>query len=564
MPSVVAELDAAGRDALAQAIAAERPGTLGERAARDFVLRHVFGVVPELIREPADLLQVLLRRHYHGQTWPTGVDAHLIQLLQRDERWADWPLADILPDRSAFLAFTQERWPRFLRHAAATGGQIADEQDDWGWRYKGVPDLPFDAPGVREYVDNLFTEGLLTPSDVLARDAAPAPWMTVGIVGRDSQDDLPRYRRLVDALDSDLPDPGASHLVWVATAHRWAEVVALRWRLPTGVMGAAEQAATEALHGRLEGGFSEWMVAQYASLASRSYLPHPVMTHQIAPYLEWSAEQAAGGRTRPKQALLVVDGLALDQWVTLRDDTVTRLAVQVHDGALFTWVPSITSVARQAIFAGRAPFYFAATIDTTQKDEAQWRRFWQDQGAAVDDVGFANQGEEPDPAFLARVRQLAEHPKRRILGLVMSTVDRSVHGSVLGTGGLHATIRHWVRQGAFRDLLQVLIENDYEVFVTADHGNVECTGIGTASVGTVPDERGRRALVFRDDAVRSHWHARLPDTVAWPPAGLPDDYLPLLAAGRGAFVPVGARTVTHGGIALEEVVVPFARVAAAP
>ena len=54
--------------------------------------------------------------------------------------------------------------------------------------------------------------------------------------------------------------------------------------------------------------------------------------------------------------------------------------------------------------------------------------------------------------------------------------------------------------------------------------------------------------------------ARFPEAIAWPSIGLPADYLPLFAPGRSAFVQEGERIVGHGGVILEEVVVPFIRI----
>ena len=51
-----------------------------------------------------------------------------------------------------------------------------------------------------------------------------------------------------------------------------------------------------------------------------------------------------------------------------------------------------------------------------------------------------------------------------------------------------------------------------------------------------------------------------PDALCWKPLGLPEDFLPLLAPGRRAFVLDGQRTVAHGGITLEEMVVPFVHI----
>ena len=53
-----------------------------------------------------------------------------------------------------------------------------------------------------------------------------------------------------------------------------------------------------------------------------------------------------------------------------------------------------------------------------------------------------------------------------------------------------------------------------------------------------------------------------PEGWQWPADGLPGGYLPLLAPGRSAFVGEGERVVAHGGVCLEELVVPFVEVEA--
>jgi len=46
----------------------------------------------------------------------------------------------------------------------------------------------------------------------------------------------------------------------------------------------------------------------------------------------------------------------------------------------------------------------------------------------------------------------------------------------------------------------------------------------------------------------------------WPSIGLPDDYFALIAPPLRAFIGEGKRTVAHGGICIEEVIVPFVTV----
>ena len=114
--------------------------------------------------------------------------------------------------------------------------------------------------------------------------------------------------------------------------------------------------------------------------------------------------------------------------------------------------------------------------------------------------------------------------------------------------------------GYFRRLVSLLHENGFEVCMTADHGNIEALGMGKPNVGDIADERGQRAHVFRDDLTRATVHAEYDDTIIWPQVGLPDDYRALLAGKRTAFMHKGQRAVTHGGISIEEVIVPFVRI----
>ena len=73
--AVVSALEPADRAALHEAVSLQQPAALGANASKDFVLRHVFSLGPELVSTPAALLSVLLRRHYAGRHVPPALDA---------------------------------------------------------------------------------------------------------------------------------------------------------------------------------------------------------------------------------------------------------------------------------------------------------------------------------------------------------------------------------------------------------------------------------------------------------------------------------------------------------
>ena len=74
------------------------------------------------------------------------------------------------------------------------------------------------------------------------------------------------------------------------------------------------------------------------------------------------------------------------------------------------------------------------------------------------------------------------------------------------------------------------------------------------------DLRAQRVRIFSDPALRSRVAERYPNALEWPASGLPEGYLALLAPGRQSFVRESERPVAHGGITLEEVVVPFVEI----
>jgi hypothetical protein len=125
---------------------------------------------------------------------------------------------------------------------------------------------------------------------------------------------------------------------------------------------------------------------------------------------------------------------------------------------------------------------------------------------------------------------------------------------------MHNQVRQWASEGFLSDLLELLLSHGFSIFLTADHGNVESVGCGQPKEGVTADLRGERARIYCDAVLRASVAARFSKAISWKPLGLPEDFLPLLSTDRSAFVKQGQRTVAHGGVTLEEAIVPFVRV----
>ena len=304
---------------------------------------------------------------------------------------------------------------------------------------------------------------------------------------------------------------------------------------------------------QLDAVFLAWVQSRYAGLHNQPALP-PVMLHHVPRALARHREGNGSG----KVALIVVDGLALDQWIVLRDVLhAQRPALIYRERAVFAWLPTITSVSRQALFAGKPPLYFPNSIYTTDREPALWTQFWTDHGLTAKEVGYLK---GLGDGAIEAVAELVARPAMRVVGLVVDKVDRIMHGMELGTAGMHNQVRQWATQGYMAQLLDLLLDHGFQVTITADHGNIEAVGCGRPTEGAVADLRGERVRIYPDSSLRAMVQGRFPEAIAWPAIGLPGDFLPLLAPGRCAFIRAGDHIVAHGGISLEELVVPMIHV----
>jgi hypothetical protein len=547
---VLQSLDRGLLDEVFDAQARAATERMGDNATKDFILRHVFGIAAELIASDTELLRALLQLHYRSMRLPPVLSDRLVQVLKSQSVFRNWPLEAIVPDDATFYAFLQERWPGFLRGHDNSG--LKDEGSEYGLTYSGPDHLPFGHQDIRVYVDNLFVEGKLKPVRVPAGALQPQSWMQSGIL-KDVDSSAVRTDRLFELIDAEQPSEGSRYTDWLAFAQRWAELSAL-------VHSANRSDAKGKLlrkGSQINEAFARWLDGHYASLVN---VPPstPAMVHHVARHIARELEKSK----RSRAALVVVDGLALDQWITVRRVLEERdQSLLIHESAVFAWIPTLTSISRQAIFAGRPPLYFPTSIYSTNAEGNLWRKLWEDAGFSKPEIAYQRAlGNMPSSGDVSETLDAALiSPKTRVAGLVVDTVDRIMHGMQLGSAGMHNQIAQWCENGFLGFLIGALLDKGFDVWLTADHGNIECRGMGRPGEGVIAEIRGERVRIYPTPELRDQTAAAFSFARKWNPIGLPAETFPLVAQGEGAFGTPGETLVGHGGVAIEEVVVPLIR-----
>jgi hypothetical protein len=375
--------------------------------------------------------------------------------------------------------------------------------------------------------------------------------MSVGLSTGDKGDATRRFDGLMAEIGNCVPAETTPYQDWLAFAQKWGEIQAVRYRLLD--YSPERDAKVQGVASQIDQAFRAWMLQRYAGLHNQPPDP-PVMVHHINRMMA----ARIGNDPTTKMAFVLVDGMSIGQWCVVREAARKAKAnLRFDEHAVFAWVPTLTSVSRQAAFAGKLPQYFPDSIHTTSRDEAGWRQFWMKQGFSAGEIRFVTGAGD---GGLGAIHDAAREDGCRVLGVVVNTVDKIMHGMQLGMAGMHGQVEQWARQGALTNGLDALINQGWQVFVGSDHGNTEARGIGSPSEGVLAETRGQRVRIYDSEALRDKTAGEFANTAIWPPIGLPQGYYPLLTLGHGAFVAPDSTIVAHGGVSLEEVIVPFIRV----
>jgi hypothetical protein len=547
--TVVSKLDKMYFDDLFTAHEKHAHQAMGEALTKEFVLKHVFGTVPEVISSASDLLRLLLQRHYRQMDVPRLLDEHLISILRANPIFARWPLAAIVPNRAAFWQFLQERWPLFVEKAVSDLSPTQWEEhiaaEGAAMTYPGALMLPFDHHDVCVYIDNLFNEGILKPITLTKKAIAALPWLRVGTAEDPQAEARRQLVDLAEKLDTASVSADSAPRDWLQFASQLARIQYLSDELESAGASPDTPAA-----GSIDDAFSAWMKTRYPALFNHPAVS-PLMVHHLPAYLAGRIQS----RESHKVAVLLVDGLALDQWLVIEDALSGKLPrINVESSSLFAWVPTLTCISRQAAYSGKIPLYFDETAMRTDRDEAGWRRFWNDNGMMIDEVSFCTlNGDQGDMAALAD----AVTDRTRAFACTVFKVDKMMHGAVIGRAAMANQVRIWSRQSFLHDAIQFLVSKNFDVILTADHGNIEATGMGAPSEGSLPETKGERCRIYNDSILAASAAQKMPEAIQWTHPGLPKTMHCLLAPDSRSFATEGKVIVGHGGASIQEVVVPF-------
>lgn len=395
-------------------------------------------------------------------------------------------------------------------------------------------------------VDNLFLEKKLKPVKTVQPVLYPEPYH-VGLLVREEDALASSVKHLSDIINK-LLIAKIDKDTWHKIGEKYAELsyllISSAEKIYNGIDSKYEK-EMKALDRQINASFLKWLLENYALLINSPYFPAPVMVHHIPHYL--------AAKKHAKLALIVIDGLNYSQWKQLKAVLSEQDSGLLYDETtVFAWIPTVTAVSRQTLFAGKIPWEFADAINITSKEKAAWQEFWQSNGLHTSYVqyiiGLGKKKYEASREF--------NQPKTKVLGIVIDLVDKLAHRALLGNKGQFAALKIWLQNKYLLNMITGLLDGNFAIYITSDHGNKESVGVGRVADGVLADLKGQRVRVY-DSKILLDSNLKEETSYAWQPPGMPAEYYLMLAKSNYAYINKGEIALCHGGISIEEVLVPF-------
>lgn len=278
--------------------------------------------------------------------------------------------------------------------------------------------------------------------------------------------------------------------------------------------------------------FCAYAMKNFGKLSSEINLKSPVLVSNAMDYIHDHSEKAA---------IIVMDGMSEFDWTILKR-SFTEICYR--QSAAFAMIPSTTSISRQCLLSGKYPRQLIEPWKQS-KEKNEFYECARKYGYKDNQIDYER---GYDASFSAFVKCGA---------VIILDIDELVHAQCQGRVGMLNDDIVLMKQNKLAGLTKRLLQEGFDVYITADHGNTPCTGLGRLiGSGVEVETRSHKMVVLKDFANKDGLIERY-GLLEYPKYYLPKDYDYVICNVGESLDIKGENVMTHGGISLDEVVVPF-------
>ncbi|WP_419211433.1 PglZ domain-containing protein [Maribacter sp. X9] len=320
---------------------------------------------------------------------------------------------------------------------------------------------------------------------------------------------------------------------------------------------------------------------QFGKFVDRNYVDWftdadaPVMSHTL--FKDWIAPEIKDQKT----LLIVVDNLRYDQWYAF-EDTVSSFYKKKKEESYFSILPTATQYARNAIFSGLTP------LDMEKKYPDWWKNDTDEGGknlfedkfleAQLKRLGLNLKWEYHKISSLKQGKQLSQNFKSQkdndLTVIVYNFVDMLSHSKTemevikelaSNDKAYRSLTTSWFKNSPMLEIIQQAQQLGIKLIITTDHGTINVKSpskvVGDRDTSLNLRYKTGKSLTFEKNDV---FAAKDPKSIHLPSINMSSSYIfaknDLFFAypnNYNHYVGYYRNTYQHGGVSLEEMIVPF-------
>lgn len=246
-----------------------------------------------------------------------------------------------------------------------------------------------------------------------------------------------------------------------------------------------------------------------------------------------------------KVALIVMDGMSLFDF-----EIVSRHMnnISYEFNGSYAMIPTTTAISRQCLLSGKFPRELENPFSLS-REEKQFHE-------AAQNLGYL-----PKQVLYTREYSTEFSYQTRFVAIIINDIDDMVHGQMQGRLGMFNDIGLFAKSNKLQNLISELFTKGFEVYITSDHGNRVCTGVGTLrNTGVEVETKSKRMVILKDFAEENDLISKY--TTTYEGYYLDKSYKYLICEPDVSYDIPNEEVVTHGGSTIDEVIVPFIKIKA--
>jgi len=243
-----------------------------------------------------------------------------------------------------------------------------------------------------------------------------------------------------------------------------------------------------------------------------------------------------------KTALICFDCMGYAEWYLLQE-YLSNNGLSFTDTALFTMLPSVTCISRSAIFHGSRDVFNIKSPGMSDEAKAFKEYF-----TGKETKYFTEKDPITDDSLLGY----------DCISILYNFFDDLCHSTKFppneaGKQLYFDAVRAYLKKSLVSQTLQTLRSDGFTIYICSDHGSVVAFGNGKKFDKYLIDSFAKRAIIIPAEAssLIDYTKIKIPFI---------DDKLIALPEGRTMFANKNQIEINHGGITVEEMVVPFIKI----